>query len=150
MVNKIFLLIVMCVFLVCSVYASPPYSTVVPTPTITSIPQTNFGAPFKNMTDTNFSLVYLPLNILKPIAWPLANYSFAIPSAIILFFIFAAMWRGGQNIRIPTIIGLLFGGMLLFSSGGLGLNIPAEISQISYGAIIASVAGLMLSAIKRL
>jgi hypothetical protein len=130
--------------------AGGPYMTFTPTPFITPLPTTDFGAPFQNMTQSNFSMLYVPLDVLMPYAWPMVGYSLIIPFFLIFMFVFLAMWRSGQNIRIPTIIGILFGTMIFVSNAGLGLNMPPELAAIGYGCLIASIAGLILSVFKKI
>jgi hypothetical protein len=52
MVNKIFLLFIISSIMIIGLASAQPYITISPTPTITHIPNTNFGAPFKNMTQS--------------------------------------------------------------------------------------------------
>lgn len=149
MVKKIFLLFILAsIFLINFTYAMP-YVTFTPTPTITPISTTNFGAPFKNMTQSNFSLLYLPLDVLAPYTW-VSMGSYTVFMFIVLMFIFMSMWRSGSDIRIPTIIGMLFGSMILFGGGGLGIQLPPEVSGVAYGCILASIAGLMVGVFKRI
>jgi hypothetical protein len=99
------------------------------------------------MTETNFSILHIPRNVITPYTWTTMG-SFAIPTFILLLFIYLGLWIGQGNVRIASISGLLIGGMLMFSWGGLGLSIPIEMVGIAYGALIASIAGLVMSIFK--
>ena len=111
------------------------------------MPTTTYGAAFDNITANNFSITYLPVMAIAPFTWvAMGNYTITV--FLILMFVFIAMWFGGGSIRYPTVIGLLFGSMLLFGTGGFGITLPPEIPAISYGIIIASLAGLLVSIFK--
>ena len=125
----------------------PPYITLTPTPYITPMPTTTYGAAFDNITQNNFSITYLPVMAIAPFTWvAMGNYTITV--FLMLMFVFIAMWFGGGSIRYPTVLGLLFGSMLLFGTGGFGITLPPEIPAISYGIIIASLTGLLISIFK--
>lgn len=125
----------------------PPYETIPPTPLITPLPTTTFGRAFDNLTQSNFSILYFPKNAFDPYTWPtMGNY--AIPTFLILLFLYYGMWVTHKNVRLASVVGILFGGGMLVSTGGLGISIPIEAIAISYGALVASIAGLIMSCFK--
>ena len=126
---------------------SPPYSTLPITPLITPLPSTSYGAAFQNTTQSNFSILLLPKNAMSVYTWTTMG-SYAIPTFLVLFFLYIGLWFSGGNVRIPSIIGLLFGGSFMFASGGLGLSIPVEMVAVGYGALVASLCGIIMSIFK--
>jgi hypothetical protein len=127
---------------------SPPYITITPTPFVSPLPTTTFGNAFSNLTSSNFSLIYFPSNALSPYAWTTMGF-LAIPSFLIFFFIYIGMWFSHANLRLSSIIGLLFSGAFLFS-GGIGVSMPVEIQPLAFGALIASIAGIVMSIFKNI
>jgi hypothetical protein len=119
---------------------SPPYITITPTPTITPLTQTTFGA---NLSQSHFNLAFFPQNVLAPYAWTTLGV-LSIPSFLIFLFIFIGMWLSHANLRLASIVGLLFSGAFLFS-GGIGVSLPLVVQPIAYGALVASITGIIMS-----
>ncbi len=129
------------------IISGPPYITIPATPVITPLPNTTFGHAFDVVTGNNFSITALPRQALDTYAWPVMG-SLAIPTFLILFFIYLGIWLAQGNVRVTSIVGLLFGGAMMFSSWGFGMSIPIDMVAISYGALVASIAGLCMSLFK--
>jgi hypothetical protein len=124
----------------------PPYSTI-PVPVVTPLPETTFGHAFDVITNNSFDIVALPRYAMDAYVWPVMN-SLTIPTFLVLFFIYLGLWLAQGNVRVASIVGLLFGGALMFSAGGMGMSIPVDMIAISYGALVASIAGLVMSMFK--
>jgi hypothetical protein len=122
---------------------SPPYITITPTPTITPLTQTTFGASFTNLSTSHFNLAFFPQDALAPYAWTTMGI-LSIPSFLIFLFIFIGMWLSHANLRLASITGLLFSGAFLFS-GGIGVSLPLVVQPIAYGALVASITGIIMS-----
>ena len=122
---------------------SPPYITITPTPTITPLTQTTFGASFMNLSQSHFNLAFFPQNVLAPYAYTTMG-NLSIPSFLIFLFIFIGMWLSHANLRLASITGLLFSGAFLFS-GGIGVSLPLVVQPIAYGALVASITGIIMS-----
>lgn len=122
---------------------SPPYITITASPTITPLPSTTFGASFMNLSQSHFNLAFFPQNVLAPYAWTTLGV-LSIPSFLIFLFIFIGMWLSHANLRLASITGLLFSGAFLFS-GGIGVSLPLVVQPIAYGALVASITGIIMS-----
>ena len=126
----------------------PPYITITPTPFVSPLPTTTFGKAMDNLTSSHFNIMYFPNNALSPYAWTTMG-NLSIPSFLIFLFIYLGMWLSHSNLRLASIVGLLFSGAFLFSSG-IGVSMPLEIQPLAFGALIASVAGIVMSMFKNI
>ena len=125
---------------------SPPYITITPTPIITPLPTTTYGNAFNNLTTSNFSIINFPSNALSPYAWTTMG-SLSVPSFLIFFFIYIGMWLSHANLRLASITGLLLAGAFLFSDG-IGITMPVVIQPLAFGALLASITGIVMSIFK--
>lgn len=125
---------------------SPPYITITPTPTITPLEVTTYGKAFDNLTSSNFSIITFPQNALSPYTWTTMG-SLSIPSFLIFFFIYIGMWLSHANLRLASITGFLFSGAFLFSDG-IGITLPVVIQPLAFGALVASITGIIMSMFK--
>ena len=125
---------------------SPPYITIDPTPVISPLPLTTFGANFDNLTASNFSIIYFPGNALSPYAWTTMN-NLSVPCFLVFLFIYLGMWLSNSNLRLASITGILFAGAFLFA-GGIGVALPVVIQPLAWGALVASITGITLSMFK--
>lgn len=146
--GKYFIIIsLLCLLITGVATAQPPYITLTQTPIIIPVATSTYGASFDNITGSGFNILDLPVDALTPYTWVVMG-SFTVITFLLLMFTFVAMWWGGGDIRFPSLIGIMFGSLLLFGTGGLGVSLPPEIPGIAYGVIIASVAGLLLGILK--
>ena len=125
----------------------PPYLTPAVTPTITLLPSTTYGSAFNNLTNSNFSLAVFPTDVMAPFAWT-TNGAMIVPFFLLFFGVYLSMWISHQNVKVATIVGLLFGSAMSgfnFIAGGV---LPAPIVAIAYAALAASAAGIVFSVIK--
>ena len=127
--------------------SGPPFITLTPTPIITPMPQPTYSNIINNITQGHFNIVQLPGNALLPYGF-VTTGGLAIPFFICFLAYFYSLWLGHGNLRMASIVGLMFGGMFLFVGGGLGIGLPAPIAPLAYGALCASVAGMIMSIFK--
>ena len=127
----------------------PPFITLTPTPTITPIPQTTYSNLINNVTQGHFNLVQIPSNILYPYGM-VTTGGLAIPFFIIFLAYFYSLWLSHGNLRMASIVGLMFGGMFLFTTGGLGIGLPAPIAPLAFGCLTASIACFIMSMFKNM
>jgi len=127
---------------------SPPYITITPTPTITPLATTTFGKSMDNLTSSHFNILYFPSNALSPYAYTTMG-NLSIPAFLIFLFIYLGMWLSHSNLRLAAITGLLFSGAFLFA-GGIGVSLPVVIQPVAFGAMVASIAGIVISAFKNI
>jgi hypothetical protein len=124
----------------------PPFITLTPTPVITPLPQTTYSDLIANVTGSGFNIWLLPTNALTPYGY--LTFDFSIPFFIIFFAYFYSLWVGHGNLRMASIIGIIFGGMILVTGGGLGVSLPAPMYPLAFGALSAAIAGFILSMFK--
>jgi hypothetical protein len=74
----------------------------------------------------------------------------SVPYFLIFMAYFLSLWISHGNLKMASIIGILFGVMFLVSTGGLGIGLPAEMAPLAYGALAASVAGYVMSMFKNI
>lgn len=127
---------------------SPPYITITPTPILTPLPTTTFGNAFNNLTQSNFSIIFFPSNALSPYGFTTMN-NLSVPCFLIFLFIYLGMWLSHSNLRLAAITGLLFSGAFLFA-GGIGVSMPVVLQPLAFGALVASITGIVLSAFKNI
>ena len=126
----------------------PPFITLTPTPTITPIPQTTYSNILNNVTQGHFNIVQLPGNILMPYGF-VTTGALTIPFFIVLLAYYYSLWLSHGNLRMASILGLIFGGMFLVG-GGLGLSLPSIVYPLCYGALAASLTGFVMSTFKNM
>jgi hypothetical protein len=122
------------------------YWTIVPTPTPTIVPQTTYHLVMNNMTDSGFNLFISFQDVISPYAYA-AGGGLSAATFLIMSSIFYSMWLGHGNLKLATLVGFLFG-CSFFIGNGLGVVLPLPVYGIAYGAIAASLAGILLSAFK--
>lgn len=128
--------------------SGPPYITINVTPHPTNIPisgDLSYG--FNQLAANNFSILDMAKNAFHIYTLPTMG-SLTIPVGMAFMFTFLAMWISHKNVRVAAILGMLFGGGILFASGSLGISAPVELASLGYGALLASVAGLVMSIFK--
>jgi hypothetical protein len=125
----------------------PPFITLTPTATITPLPQTTYSYLINNVTQSHMNLVQLPGNIMAPYGF-VTTGGLAIPFFICFLAYFYSLWLSHGNLRMASIVGLMFGGMFLFTTGGLGIGLPDPIAPLAYGALCASISGYVMSMFK--
>lgn len=120
------------------------------TAAITPMPTTTFGNTYENLTESNFDLTILPLNIVAPYQWTLPGSLVAVMWALVFSTIFLGMWMSGRSTFIPAILGLMAGSFLWVNGVGM-LNMPIspEMVDLGQGVVMASIAGLITMAMKR-
>ena len=126
------------------IYWVPPV-----TPVITPVPTTTYSVIMDNITDTKFNLVLLPGNVMTPYGF-LTMGLMSIPYFLIFFAYFISLWISHGNLKMASIVGILFGVMFLVSTGGLGIGLPPEMAPLIYGSLSASCAGYIMSLFKNL
>lgn len=128
--------------------SGPPYITIIPTPPPTPIPISgDLSWGFDTLSANNFSILDMARTSFHIYTLPTMG-SLTIPVGLAFVFTFIGMWVSHRNVRNAAILGILFGGGILFASGSLGLSAPVELASIGYGALLASVAGLVMSIFK--
>jgi hypothetical protein len=120
------------------------------TAAITPMPTTTFRNVYENLTESNFDLVLLPLNVVASYTWVLPGNLITILWALVFSTIFIGMWLSGRGALIPALVGLMVGSFL-WSSGVGQLNMPIspEMVDLGMGIVIASIAGILLGVFKR-
>ena len=120
---------------------------------VTPIPQTAFGRTFDNITETNFDTMNVVTVLFTPMVWAfpttLVSTGIALVTGLLIGFYFLGLWLRTRNIRLPTLIGIISATFFLSSNAGFGWGIPGEFAAIAQGLLYASIAGLIMSFIKK-
>ena len=122
------------------------YWTIAPTPTPTILPTTTYSVVLNNITHNGFNTFTSFQDILTPYSFGSLGLSFA--TFIIMGAIFYSMWINHGNLKMASQLGLMFGGMFILGSGGLGIGLPLPVYSFIYGAIAASLTGWIVSTFK--
>jgi len=125
------------------------YWTPTATPVITPVPTTTYSVIMDNITDTKFNLVLLPGSVMTPYGF-LTLGIMSIPYFLIFFAYFISLWIGHGNLKMASVVGILFSTMFLITTGGLGIGFPPEVAPLIFGALSASISGYILSLFKNL
>lgn len=123
------------------------YWTIVPTPTPTLLPQTTYSYMMNNITNSSFNIATMPQTVLLPYGFA-TTFGLAIPVFLLMFGYFINMWFTNGNLKIVSMTSLLCASLFMVG-GGIGIALPAPLYPIIYGALVASVAGYLLSTFKR-
>jgi hypothetical protein len=115
-------------------------------PTPTPIPQTTLGRMLTNMTQSHLNPVYASTWILDPYTWV---SPIAVVVGLTLFAYYFGLWWRNRGTAIPAIVGIITGGFMIYGTSGLRLGVPVEFVMVAEGILYASIAGLLLSLIKR-
>lgn len=120
---------------------------------VTPLAFNDMGTAITNMTENNFNMLYIPDNIMTPYKWLLptntAGRMTTIVFGVMMLFIYVGFWIRSRNVFIPALVGLLTAGFVLFPGTGLNLGIPTMFADIAQGLLYASLAGLLLSLLKK-
>lgn len=116
------------------------------------VPQTTLGHSLDNMTESRFNVLYMPENI----AWP---YTVLMPEnrqtmlmivvMVVMFFMYAGFWLRARSVSTGVTLGLVMIGFLLSPKTGLQIGLPPELLGIAEGVMYASIAGVIMSILKK-
>lgn len=112
---------------------------------ITLMVQSTYGVPFQNISESNFNISVIAGESVKPFTWVFPP---AVFYGTFLFFVFTGMWLRNRDMTIPTIVGFLASGVILYGSA-LAPGIPPEMSNVATGIAYASLAGIFFSIFHR-
>jgi len=120
------------------------------TPHITPMPTTTFKTVFTNLTESQFNLIFIPINAVAAYGWVLPGSLVTVMWGLVFSTIFVGMWLSGRGTLIPAILGLMVGAFLWSNgTGQLGMPIAAELVDLGMGIMVAAVAGILLGTFKR-
>ena len=113
---------------------------------ITPLPATNYGAAYKNLTQSHFNLM-----LIAPVFFQ--GY-FNITGSTVFFgllfgVIVLGMWRRNRRVRLVSIVMIILSPMFMYASSGLMFGIALPIQQIGQSLLCAGLAGVLLSLIKK-
>jgi hypothetical protein len=126
----------------CDIPANQQFFTTAP---ITPMVQSTYGVPFQNISNSNFNISVVAAESIKPFTWVFPP---AVFYGTFLFFVFTGMWLRNRDMTIPTIVGFLASGIILYGSA-LTPGIPPEMSNVAVGVAYASLAGIFFTIFHR-
>ena len=124
------------------------YWTMVPTTIPTVMPTTTYHLVMDNITSGGFDTMQTIQDAFLPYGY--ATVGLSIPVFLFIFgVILYPMWIEHGNLRMVSIMGMLFSGMFMVG-GGLGMSLPAPFYPIAYGLLAAAFSGFILSMFKNI
>jgi hypothetical protein len=118
------------------------------TSAITPQPTTTFGAALQNITNNPSDIDTLAGNSIASYFWLIPTFP-ELVWGILFFGIYLGLWIRERDLVVPVILGLLTGSFIMFGDAGLGLGIPPEFQSIAQAMVYASLAGIILTWMKR-
>lgn len=115
---------------------------------VTPMPTTTYSYIFENLTENGMDPQFLAMNAVEPYAWILPGFEMII-WFILFFAIFTGLVLTGRGMGVPVIMGLLSASFIFAPTAGLYLGIPPEVQSIAQGIMYASLAGVVVSLIKK-
>ena len=102
------------------------YWTIAPTPTPTLLPQTTYSYMMNNITATGL-ILQLCLKQFYYLMDLQLHLVYRLPVFLLLFGFFINMWLTNGNLKIVSLVGMLFVG-LFFVGGGIGIVLRLYVS----------------------
>jgi len=113
---------------------------------ITPLPITNYGAGFRNLTQSHFNV----MNIAPAF---LLGYFNVMPASIFFGLLFGliviGMWRRNRGIRLVSIVMIILSPLIMMSNTGLMFGIPLAEQALGQALLAAGISGVLLSFIKK-
>lgn len=111
-----------------------------------SITQTNLGAGFDNLTESDFNMFNLVPDLMIP-------YTSTIPQTVffglILGFIVIGQWLRNKGTRAISILMILVAPLLFTANSGLGIAIPGAFQSFGTACLVLGFVGMLLSFVRR-
>lgn len=113
---------------------------------VTPVPITTYGQLLRNITNSRFNPSVIQASLLS-------TYTTVAPAVImfgiaLLMFVFG-IWMRTKSVRLIMIVGLLIYPFVYLSNAGLHLGLPLVAQSIAIGLFAASLAGLLISFIRK-
>lgn len=114
------------------------------TATVTAIPTPTYGSTFENLTENGFDVTMVGTGVMAPYMWLVPSFE-GLVWTLIFSALVIGIWLRSRDAGYTVHPGIY----LLVCIGGLGLSILPEFAAIGQGIAYASIAGLILSIIKK-
>jgi hypothetical protein len=115
-------------------------------PSITPLPQTTFGNALRNITQNRFNVQMVGYQIIQGYITP---SGWTVFWGLFFFGIMLGTWLRTRSVRLIAILGICISPFIMNPATGLFLGIPLEGQQLASGLLWASLAGVLLSFIRR-
>jgi hypothetical protein len=109
------------------------------------IAQTTYGQAEYNISESKFSVDYLPQSFVSSYLW--ASTATVFWSMIFLF-MYAGLWLRQREVLIPAFLGLI-GGFLILYTGANSIGLAPEFVAMAQGITYASLAGVIFGLFKK-
>jgi hypothetical protein len=113
---------------------------------ITLLPQTNYGAGFKNLTQSHFNVMYIMPTFL-------AGYFNIMPASVFFGLLFGMItigfWRRNRGVRLVSVTMIILSPLIMSSNAGLMFGIPLVEQALGQALLACGIAGILLSFVKK-
>ena len=106
---------------------------------------TTYGIAAENISESKFSMEYLPSGFVQAYLW--ASPATVFWSMIFLF-MYAGLWLRQREVIIPAFLGLM-GGFLIMYAGANMIGLAPEFVAMAQGITYASIAGVIFGLFKK-
>lgn len=116
-------------------------------PSVTPMPTTTFGNPYRNLTREHFAITSIAPNILP--GYLGSGITPTLLWGIMFFFIFFGFWFRTRSVRLAIILGFIMAAFILTPTGGLFLGAPLTFQLVAQGLMAAAIAGILVGFIRK-
>ena len=131
----------------CDSTGCDPNEQSVTLPAVTPIPTTTYGAYYRNLSSSRFSITSIPPLIMK--GYQASGATEVILYGIMMFCFFAGMWFRTRSVRLPLILGFITAAFIVNPLSGLHLGAPLIFQQVASGLLAACLAGILLAFMRK-
>ena len=134
-------------YIACDSTGCDPNEQTLVIPAITPVPESTFGAGYRNMTNRHFAIDSIAPNILP--GYLATGIQPTLLWGIMFFFILFGFWFRTRSVRLVLIIGFLMSVFILTPTTGLMLGAPLLFQYVAQGLMAAAIAGVLIAFIRK-
>jgi hypothetical protein len=114
---------------------------------VTPMPTLTIGILYENMTEHGYDLPMIASNLAGPYMW--TGSPLTIVFMLVFSPVFIGVWLRSRTVLVALILGFITGSFLLYTNGGLGVGMPAEIVALAQAIVYLSFAGIIVYILKK-
>lgn len=113
---------------------------------VTPAPETTFGRAATNISAAHLDPVVVGQSAVESYGW--RGIPFEIVIGILLFFVFTGLWLAHRETLLPTMVGLIGSGMIVYA-GTNSVGVPPEFVVVAVGLVCIGLTGVVVGIMKR-